>query len=77
MHHHPAGMGDAERGSPFARLHELQADALMVVQDIFFNAQSERLASLCVRHATPAIYVDREFAAAGGLMSLSARVQCR
>jgi putative ABC transport system substrate-binding protein len=53
----------------FASLHELRADTLMVVQDIFFNAQSEQLASLSVRHAMPAIYVDREFAAAGGLMS--------
>jgi putative ABC transport system substrate-binding protein len=53
----------------FARLQELRADTLMVVQDIFFNAQSERLASLCVRHAMHAIYVDREFAAARGLMS--------
>ena len=32
-------------------------------------AHSEQLAALTVRHALPAIYQFREFAAAGGLMS--------
>jgi ABC-type uncharacterized transport system substrate-binding protein len=53
----------------FAKLHELRADALMIGQDVLFNTQSGQLASLSVRHAMPAIYVAREFAAAGGLMS--------
>lgn len=53
----------------FAKLHELRVDALMIVQDILFNAQSRQLAELSMRHLMPAIYVDREFAVAGGLMS--------
>ena len=53
----------------FARLQELRADALMIVQDVLFNTEIGRLAELSARHAIPAIYVDPEFAAAGGLMS--------
>ena len=34
-----------------------------------FNTRSEQLATLTVRHAVPAIFQFREFAAAGGLMS--------
>ena len=41
----------------------------MIGSDPFFNSQSEQLAALAVRHAVPAIYQYREFAAAGGLMS--------
>ena len=53
----------------FAKLHELQAGALMISQDPFFNTQSGQLAARSVRHEIPAIYVNREFAEAGGLMS--------
>jgi putative tryptophan/tyrosine transport system substrate-binding protein len=56
----------------FAKLHELRADALMISQDSFFNSQSGQLGALSARHAIPAIYVNREFAAAGGLMSYGA-----
>jgi putative tryptophan/tyrosine transport system substrate-binding protein len=51
----------------FAELRQLRAEALMISQDGFFNSQSEQLGELSVRHAIPAIYVNREFAAAGGL----------
>ena len=37
--------------------------------DGFFVSQSEKLAALTVRHAMPAIFQYRPFAAAGGLMS--------
>jgi len=37
--------------------------------DNFFTARSEQLAALTVRHAMPAIYQFRPFAAAGGLLS--------
>ena len=37
--------------------------------DALFNNRSKRLAALTFRHAVPAIYQFREFAAAGGLMS--------
>jgi putative tryptophan/tyrosine transport system substrate-binding protein len=53
----------------FAKLRELRTDTLMIAQDPLFNAQSQQLAELAVRHAIPAIYELREFAEAGGLMS--------
>jgi putative ABC transport system substrate-binding protein len=53
----------------FARMHELRAGALMISQDPLFNAHGDQLAALAVRHAIAAIYVNREFATAGGLMS--------
>jgi putative ABC transport system substrate-binding protein len=56
----------------FAKLHELKASALIIGQDVFFNAESARLAALTVRHAIPAIYALPEFAAAGGLFSYGA-----
>jgi putative ABC transport system substrate-binding protein len=41
----------------------------VIGSDPFFNSQSKQLAALTIRHAVPAIYQYREFAAAGGLMS--------
>jgi len=56
----------------FAKLHELKASALIIGQDVYFNAQIGRLAALTIRHAVPAIYPLPEFAAAGGLFSYGA-----
>jgi len=53
----------------FAALVRLGAGALVIGTDGFFVGQRERLAALTVRHAVPAIFQNREFAAAGGLMS--------
>jgi putative tryptophan/tyrosine transport system substrate-binding protein len=53
----------------FATLAQLQAGGLVIGGDPFFNSQSKQLAAIAIRHAVPAIYQYREFAAAGGLMS--------
>ena len=53
----------------FARMQELKVNALMIAQDVFFNTQTGQLADLSVRYAVPAIYPNRDFAEAGGLMS--------
>jgi putative ABC transport system substrate-binding protein len=53
----------------FATFAQLQAGALVIGTDTFFNSQSKKLAALTVRYAVPAIYQYREFTAAGGLMS--------
>ena len=52
-----------------ATLDQFRADALVIIPDNFFNARSEQLAALTLRHAVPAIYQYREFVAAGGLIS--------
>ena len=53
----------------FARVQELKVNALMIAQDALFNTQTGQLADLSVRYAVPAIYPNRDFAEAGGLMS--------
>jgi len=53
----------------FARLIELRAGGLVIGPDAFCTARCEQLAALAVRHAVPAVYENREFVAAGGLMS--------
>jgi putative ABC transport system substrate-binding protein len=53
----------------FARLVELQAGGLVIATDGLFISHSERLGALTLRHALPAIFQFRAFAAAGGLMS--------
>ena len=60
---------EAELDAAFAGLTQLRASALAIGNDPFFNSRSARLAALTNRHAMPAIYQYREFAAAGGLMS--------
>jgi ABC-type uncharacterized transport system substrate-binding protein len=53
----------------FAKLADLRAGALVIGPDPYFTSSSEQLAGLALRHAVPASYQFREFAAAGGLMS--------
>jgi len=53
----------------FATVAQLQAKALVIGTDGFFISQTERLAALTLRHAVPAIFQGRAFAAAGGLIS--------
>ena len=53
----------------FASLLPLHAGALVVSADPFLSNQREQIVALASRHAVPAIYAWREFAAAGGLMS--------
>ena len=53
----------------FEKVSQLRAGALVIAPDNLFIARSKELAALTVRHALPAVYQFREFAAAGGLMS--------
>ena len=53
----------------FAALAQSRANALVIMPDVFFDTSSEQLAALTLRHAVPAIFQFRPFAAAGGLMS--------
>jgi putative tryptophan/tyrosine transport system substrate-binding protein len=60
---------DRDFDAVFDRLIQLRAGALVIGPDNLFTIHKEQLAKLTVRHAIPAIYQYREFAAAGGLMS--------
>ena len=53
----------------FSALSPLRAGALMIGSDSFFNSRIAQLGTLVLRHKVPTIYQDREFVAAGGLMS--------
>jgi len=48
---------------------ELKASALVLSGGPFFVSHREQLAALTLRHAMPAVFPYREFAAAGGLLS--------
>jgi putative ABC transport system substrate-binding protein len=60
---------EREIDNAFADLAKLRADGLVIGPDLFFTERSNQLAALTARHALPAIYHYRGFAAAGGLMS--------
>ena len=53
----------------FSTLVQQRATALLVCASPFFNIRRQQLVVLAARHALPATYEWREFAAAGGLMS--------
>ena len=59
----------------FARLTELRAGGLVIGGDAFFTRHAKQLAALTVQHAVPATYQNREFAAAGGLMSYGSNIR--
>jgi putative tryptophan/tyrosine transport system substrate-binding protein len=60
---------ESEIDAAFATLDELQAGALLVVGDPVFFTRREQLVALASRHAVPAMYEQREFVTAGGLIS--------
>jgi putative tryptophan/tyrosine transport system substrate-binding protein len=60
---------DRDFDTVFERLVELRAGGLVIGGEPFFNSRSEQLGALTIRHAMPAIYQLRSFAAAGGLVS--------
>jgi putative ABC transport system substrate-binding protein len=58
----------------FATFAQLRTDGLVIGPDLFFTNRMKQLAALTARHAVPAIYHYRGFAAAGGLMSYGGSV---
>jgi putative tryptophan/tyrosine transport system substrate-binding protein len=63
---------EAEIGAVFATLGERRTAALLVNTDPFFLARRAQFVSLAARHGIPAIYAQREFVTAGGLISYGA-----
>ena len=60
---------EQEIDAAFATLVNLQAEALVVGADPYFFTRRDQLVALASRHAVPAIYMEREIAASGGLIS--------
>jgi putative ABC transport system substrate-binding protein len=61
---------DDELDAAFATLGKLRVSGLVIASaDAFFISRAEQLAALAVRHGVPTIFQNREFAAAGGLIS--------
>jgi putative ABC transport system substrate-binding protein len=58
----------------FAAFAERRIAAVVVSSDPFFYSERALLAALAAQRALPAIYYDREYVAAGGLMSYGASV---
>jgi putative tryptophan/tyrosine transport system substrate-binding protein len=63
---------EAEIETAFAVLKEMNAAALVVVGDPFFNSRRKQLIALAARDAIPAIYSNRENVDEGGLISYGA-----
>src|SRR5262249_6530978 len=63
-----------EIDAAFATIVRERPDALFVGIDAFFAARRVQLALLAGRHGVPAIYSDREYAEAGGLMTYGSNI---
>jgi hypothetical protein len=61
---------EREVDAAFASLVQLQAGALVVDPDGFFNSRRQQLLALASRHAVPTVYPRRQFVAAGGLSAM-------
>jgi putative tryptophan/tyrosine transport system substrate-binding protein len=53
----------------FANLIQIRAGGLVIGADAFFTSRTKLLAALAARYAIPVAYENREFVAAGGLLS--------
>jgi putative ABC transport system substrate-binding protein len=60
---------EGEIDTAFDSFAQLQAGALVVSAEAFFDSRRDQLVALAARRAVPAIYEWREFVAAGGLIS--------
>jgi putative ABC transport system substrate-binding protein len=58
-----------EIDAAFATMRQRKAGALLVGGDPYFTARRQQIIALAAREAIPAIYVNREYVADGGLMS--------
>ena len=61
--------GENEFEGAFAAMVRERANGLLVASDPIFYGSRTRLVLLAARHRLPAVYVQREFAEVGGLMS--------
>jgi putative ABC transport system substrate-binding protein len=60
---------DRDLDMVFATLAQLQPGGLVIAPDLFFGSRAQQLAAATLRHRVPAIFQERAFAEAGGLIS--------
>src|SRR5262249_19328378 len=65
---------ESDFDAAFADIKRLRVDGLVIAGGSVFPSRINKLAALTARHAVPAIYLHRDFCAAGGLMSYGADV---
>src|SRR5262249_52429945 len=65
---------ESEIGAAFTNIVRQGAGALVVAADTVFNSRAHEFVALSERHAIPAIYPQREYAIAGGLMSYASNL---
>jgi ABC transporter substrate binding protein len=62
-------INDNDLHAAFATMVREQIGGFLVANDAFFVGRREQIVAMAARHAIPAMYFLREFAAVGGLMS--------
>jgi ABC-type uncharacterized transport system substrate-binding protein len=62
-------VSESDIDAAFATMLQMRVEAILVGADPFFNSRRDQIVGLAARHALPAVYEQREFALAGGLMS--------
>jgi ABC-type uncharacterized transport system substrate-binding protein len=70
----PNASTSREIDAAFTTIVRERPDALFVGIDAFLNARRVQLVLLAGRHGVPAIYSDREYAEAGGLMTYGSNI---
>ena len=60
---------ERELDAAFESMRQLRVGALLVGSDIFFASRRTQIVTLAARHSVPAVYEQRAFVEAGGLMS--------
>jgi putative tryptophan/tyrosine transport system substrate-binding protein len=64
----------AEIDAAFASLKQQAITALFVANDPYLDSHRDQIIALAARNAIPAMYYNREYAAAGGLISYGANI---
>jgi putative ABC transport system substrate-binding protein len=65
----------SELAGAFAKMSQASVSALLVETDAMFFSQRARIVDLAAKHRLPAVYAEREFADAGGLMAYATNLR--
>jgi putative tryptophan/tyrosine transport system substrate-binding protein len=69
--------GPGDLAAAFAKMSQAGVAAALVDADAMFFSQRGRIVDLAAKHRLPAVYAEREFADAGGLMAYGPNVSAR